>query len=134
MNKYIKLKENITKCIVIDKMEAETWILPELWREIKTYLFHNIKTQGKHLKKDMRIKNYNKVVESIPRKCIPRHGPKIIYNSATKSFRVAKFCYKVRFAPDKYIFILEYVASPRHLNETVARIMDEEYKRGVLIS
>ena len=38
----------------------EVWILPELWREIiKPCLFHNIKTQGKHLKNDKYIRNYN---------------------------------------------------------------------------
>ena len=35
----------------------EVWILPALWREIiKPCLFHNIKTQGKHLKNNTYIK------------------------------------------------------------------------------
>ena len=28
------------------------YIIEDIWREIKTYLFHNIKIHGKHLKND----------------------------------------------------------------------------------
>ena len=31
-------------------MHMNYWIIEDVWREIKTYLFHNIKIHGKHLK------------------------------------------------------------------------------------
>ena len=37
------------------------WIIDEVWREIKTYLFHNIKIHGKHLKKNIYIQQFNKM-------------------------------------------------------------------------
>ena len=78
-------------------MTPETWILPELWREIKTYLFHDIKTQGRHLKNKPFIKTYNNVIESIPKKYTEKGNTfiKIVYNSATKNFRIVKFIYKI---------------------------------------
>lgn len=39
------------------------WIIEDIWREIKTYLFHNIKIHGKHLKKDIHIQHFNKTLK-----------------------------------------------------------------------
>ena len=34
----------------------------DIWREIKTYIVHNIKTQGKHLKKEKSVIHFNNVL------------------------------------------------------------------------
>lgn len=70
------------------------YIINELWYEIKSFMFHDIKKHGKHLKtNDLYVKNYNEVVKSVPTIVKPNNGPYVIYNSATKSIRVAKFLY-----------------------------------------
>ena len=100
------------------EITKEVWILPELWREhIKPCLFHNIKTQGKHFKKDTYIKKYNDVIKSIPQKYNIKQGKglRVVYNSATKSFRVVKMFYMVPHpraiktkSPAPYNLIVEY--------------------------
>jgi len=69
------------------------WIIDEIWREIKTYLFHNIKIHGKHLKNNIHIQEFNKTLKDIPKLYIPRLGPRIIYNF--NKFKFAKFLYKI---------------------------------------
>jgi hypothetical protein len=69
------------------------WIIDEIWREIKTYLFHNIKIHGKHLKNNIHIQQFNKTLKDIPKLYIPRLGPRIIYNF--NKFKFAKFLYKI---------------------------------------
>ena len=89
------------------------WIIDEIWREIKTYLFHNIKIHGKHLKNDTYIKKFNKTLKDIPKLYVPRLGPRIIYNF--NKFKYAKFIYKIP-APSLisnkwplYKLIIEYI-------------------------
>ena len=70
------------------------YIIEDAWIHIKTFLFHNIKTQGKHLKtyrKD--IKTYNEVVKTIPIIKCPITGPQIIHSSRKKSFKYVKLLY-----------------------------------------
>ena len=41
------------------------YIINELWYEIKSFMFHDIKKHGKHLKtNDLYVKNYNEVVKA----------------------------------------------------------------------
>jgi len=90
--------------------------LPEdLWLIVKSYMFHDIKTQGKHLKNDPYIKLYNITLKLMPPLIIPRSGPRILYSSvtntqkvlidnqrlSTKNIRFVKFLY---LRPIKYIF------------------------------
>ena len=42
------------------------YIIEDVWREIKSYLIHNIKIHGKHLKDDKYVKKYNKVMKQLP--------------------------------------------------------------------
>ena len=41
------------------------YIINDLWELIKEYLFHNIKKQGKHLKDDKYIHNYNNILKTL---------------------------------------------------------------------
>ena len=91
----------------------EYWFIPEIWREIKLYLFHKINIHGKHLKNNTNIKNYNKTMKDIPKLYIPRLGPRIIYKC--KKFKMAKLIYKIP-APSLvsnkktiYKLIIEYI-------------------------
>lgn len=123
------------------EITKEVWILPELWREhIKPCLFHNIKTQGKHFKKDTYIKKYNDVIKSIPQKYNIKKGGglRVVYNSANNSFRVTKMFYMVPHpraiktkSPGPYNLIVEctqYTGRPRAAGWN-SRVC-EEYKRG----
>ena len=74
----------------------EYWIIEDVWREIKTYLFHNIKIHGKHLKKGKNITQFNKVVKSLPRKHISSSGPRLVYQSSLKPYRCVKLIYNVK--------------------------------------
>ena len=93
------------------------WIVEDIWKEIKLYLFHNIKIHGKHLKNDKNIIQFNKVVKSLPRKYIPASGPRLVYQSCLKPYRCVKLIYSVK-APCafskknyslKYKLIIEYL-------------------------
>ena len=87
----------------------------ELWREIKSYIFHNIKIHGIHLKNDTEIKKFNKVVKSVPLKYKPNIGPIIVYGLPRDCFRFVKFVYYVpaprslEINSNKYKLIIEYM-------------------------
>ena len=115
------------------------WIVEDIWREIKTYLIHNIQIHGKHLKNDEYIKKYNKVVKEIPGKYMPACGPRIIFQSCTKQHRCAKFLYRVA-APCtlskqryslKYKLIIEYLSIGDHTKD---EIRDEYYNNIDLLT
>ena len=71
------------------------YIIEDVWREIKSYLIHNIKKHGKHLKDDKYVKKYNEVMKQLPIKYIPASGPRIVYQSCKIIDRCAKFLYRV---------------------------------------
>jgi len=97
-------------------MIKKYYIIDDVWEIIKSFMYHNIKKHGKHLMiDDKNICKYNEVVKSIPIIQIPISGPRIIYNSASNKFRVAKFLYYgskfFRIFPSSpyYNTIIEYV-------------------------
>ena len=106
-------------------MIIDYFIVEDIWREIKTYLFHDIKIHGKHLKNDIHIKKFNKTLQDIPKIYAPRLGPRIIYQSKFKTFRYAKFIYKIP-APSLisnknqiYKLLIEYISIGTMSNENV---------------
>ncbi len=87
----------------------------DMWREIKSFIFHDIKVHGRHLKNDREVKNFNKVAKSIPGKYQPNIGPIIVYGLPRRNFRTVKFIYYVP-APksiernsNKYKLIIEHM-------------------------
>ena len=68
----------------------------DIWREIKSYIVHNIKTQGKHLKKEKSVINFNTTLKDLPNFTPPTSGPQIVFNSATRPVRVARYLYHVQ--------------------------------------
>ena len=106
------------------------WIIDEIWREIKTYLFHNIKIQGKHLKNDINIQQFNKTIKDIPKLYIPRLGPRIVYNF--NKFKFAKFIYKIpspsNISKKHNIFklIIEYISIANKNNDTIKQLYMED--------
>jgi hypothetical protein len=106
----------------------EFYLMDDIWREIKTYIFHNINIHGIHLKNKPDIKNYNQVMKNIPHIYRPRLGPRIIYNPSKCGFKSVKFIYKLpapctlsnkRYSL-KYKLIIEYMAVT-NLNEKQIR-------------
>jgi hypothetical protein len=68
----------------------------DIWNhEIKTFFVHDIKTQGKHFKKNTEIIKYNTVLQKIPRIYEITNMPKIVYkNTLLKNpARIKKFLY-----------------------------------------
>lgn len=119
-------------------MTSEYFIIEDVWREIKTYLFHNIKTHGKHLKNDKFIKKFNTIVTCIPRKYACKVGPTyFIYYSRSVNkgelFRFIKFLYKVpapRFIKKKipmYKLLIEIMENKDMTNEKI----NEEYFKEI---
>ena len=80
----------------MERFVLEPMIPLDIWRELKTYLVHNIKTQAKHLKNKKSINNFNDTLRQLPRILPPPSGPRIIYNSATKPYRIAKYIYQIQ--------------------------------------
>lgn len=90
----------------------------DVWRELKTYIIHDIKNHGKHLKKTTEIINYNTVMRQLPRIYAMTGNPKIVYkNHNNISYRCKKFLY-CRKSPStiknkindlyRYSLIIEY--------------------------
>ena len=79
----------------MERHPLDTLIPLDIWRELKTYIVHNIKTQGKHLKKEKSVINFNKSLNDLPTFMPPTNGPQIVFNSATKPVRVAKYLYHI---------------------------------------
>jgi len=103
------------------------FIVDEIWREIKSFLFHDIKIHGKHLKNDKYVKKFNQVVKNLPVKYIPSAGPRIVYQSSTIVDRCAKFLYRVQ-APCtlskrryslRYKLIIEYMQIGNYTREEI---------------
>ena len=87
----------------MERFVLEPMIPLDIWREIKTYLVHNIKTQAKHMKNEKSIINFNDALRNLPRILPPPSGPKIVYNSAKKSYRIAKYIYHIQaFKPGTF--------------------------------
>jgi hypothetical protein len=87
----------------MERFVLEPMIPLDIWRELKTYLVHNIKTQAKHIKNKKSINNFNDALRQLPRILPPPSGPRIIYNSATKPYRIAKYIYHVQaFKPGRF--------------------------------
>ena len=87
----------------MERFVLECKIPMDLWRELKKYLVHNIKTQAKHMKNEKSIINFNDTLRQVPRIKPPRNGPRIVYNSAKKAYRTAKYIYHIQaFKPGKF--------------------------------
>ena len=56
----------------------EKYVIEDMWKKIKTYMVHDIKTQSKHLRNAKEIRRYNMVIRDLPRICAS-DGPCIIY-------------------------------------------------------
>lgn len=85
-------------------------------------MFHDIKTQGKHLKNDIFIKLYNYILKHLCPLIIPNIGPRIIYDGSNKKYRFVKFIY---LRPMKYdIFRNVYV---NNFKIIVTQILKENY-------
>lgn len=66
----------------------------DIWVEIRSFIVHDIKTHGKHLKRDKNVICYNNVLKTMPRFC-PSPNPQIVFNRREKSFHTVKYLYNV---------------------------------------
>ena len=81
----------------------------ELWKIIKLFIFHDIK-YGKHLKNDKYILQYNNIIKTLPKRKIPKLGPRIYYNSINTSF---KYIYHIPLKNNKRYLIIEILQLPQ---------------------
>ena len=84
----------------------------ELWKIIKLFIFHNIK-YGKHLKKDKFIIQYNNIIKTLPKKCIPTFGPRIIFSPVNTIIRTYKYIYYIPLKNNKKYLIIEILILPQ---------------------
>lgn len=75
------------------------YIVEDLWKHIKSFLIHNINIHGKHLKNDIYIKQYNHVVQSLPkfRPFDRGDGPFIVYSSRQNNYQYVKFIHVLKY-------------------------------------
>ena len=81
-------------------------IVNDVWIYIKTFLFHNIKTQGKHLKNDLNIKNYNQTIKIFNNILKETSNPRIIMGSLRYNSRIVKFIYEIKYKNIRRIVLL----------------------------
>ena len=80
------------------------FIINDVWLHIKSFLFHNIKTQGKHLKNKKEIKQFNKIVKIFPSFIgNVRNFPKIIYKTSKNNIKFIKFIYRFKYKNYNYL-------------------------------
>ena len=76
-----------------------------VWQLIASFLLHNIRVHGKHLKPDANVHRYNKIMRAIPKPVPFNVGPKILFTSGG----IVKFAYRSPFLKTHYHrTILEY--------------------------
>ena len=100
------------------------YIVDDIWNHIKTFLFHNIKTQGKHLKDDKNIVCYNNSVKIFNSLLKEVSNPKIIFQSVMKKSRNVKFIYEIKY---KKIRLLIIVYKSMTINDTSRKLKEEYY-------
>ena len=90
------------------------YLLDDIWNYIKEFIFHNIKTQGKHLKNDKNIKKYNEIIKKIPLLITESDSVRILYNSKknTKKLRFIKFVYVIRHKNIRKLIIERQIYEP----------------------
>tara|TARA_B100000674_G_scaffold381445_1_gene324258 strand:- start:545 stop:937 length:393 start_codon:yes stop_codon:yes gene_type:complete len=114
------------------------YIINEIWNNIKSYIFHNIKLQGKHLKiHNSYIKNYNNVVKSVPTIVKPSTGPYVVYNAHSNSIRTAKLMYynvQLRLSRSRPLFntIIECVLLEQFMPKRLSFCPEYEGKSNIL--
>jgi hypothetical protein len=94
---YKLIKKELLIYTTMERHPLEQLGIPlDIWREIKTYIVHNIKTQGKHLKKEKSVINFNKSLQDLPTFKPPTTGPQIVFTSAMKPLRMARYLYHIQ--------------------------------------
>ena len=83
------------------------YLVDDVWFHIKTFLFHNIKIHGKHLKNDIHVKNYNNSVKVFNTILKKYQGPKIIYLKKSEFHHLIKFIYEIKYKNIRKL-IIEY--------------------------
>tara|TARA_B100001559_G_C16493042_1_gene619345 strand:- start:1396 stop:1740 length:345 start_codon:yes stop_codon:yes gene_type:complete len=96
------------------------YIVNELWVYIKTFLIHDIKIHGKHLKKDPYIEKYNSILKYMPKPKVPRTGPRIVFSSVHDEVRFIKYLYHLYHNKNSSLTIIEY--------QMIKPEYDEDYK------
>ena len=84
-------------------------IIEDVWLYIKTFLFHNIKTQGKHLKNDLNIRNYNKIINIFNNILKETSNPRIILGIQKNNFRIVKFIYELNYKNIRSIILIHQI-------------------------
>ena len=90
------------------------YIINDIWLYIKTFLFHNIKTQGKHLKNNPNIENYNKSIKIFNTIIEESSNPRIILYPSRNNFRIVRFIYEINFKQIKQLIIIYQKYKEQH--------------------
>ncbi|MAP62057.1 MAG: hypothetical protein CMF82_03805 [Candidatus Marinimicrobia bacterium] len=99
------------------------YIVDDVWYEIKTFLFHNIKF-SKHLSDNIHIKTYNSLLTTIPKYTNNHASPKIVFCSNNSNFKIKKSLFHViNPHTNKYWLLLEYSSNSNiRIDASLAKI------------
>ena len=92
------------------------YIIDDVWNNIKTFLFHDIKIHGKHLKNDTNIKNYNETIKVFNNILKEANNPRIIFGPLNKNFRIVKFIYEINYKNIRKLILLYQKYKDPHPN------------------
>ena len=90
------------------------YIIDDVWNNIKTFLFHNIKIHGKHLKNDPNIKNYNESIKVFNNILKETSNPRIVLGTLKNNFRMVKFLYEINYKNIRKFILLYMIYKETH--------------------
>ena len=92
------------------------YLVDDIWNLIKTYIFHDIKSQGKHLKNDKDIIIYNNILQKLPKPIISRLDNAISYLHKEKKDFIT-FTYYICVNKNIFIIIVETIPIPKNYHK-----------------
>jgi hypothetical protein len=113
----------------------EIYIIEDVWRYIKIFLFHNINIHGKHLENNKYIKKYNNIIKKIPILLHENDGIRIVYNSALVPIRIVKFIYAIKQKNIRKLIIEYLIVNYDNIQniKTKRKEIREEYYKNIKI-
>jgi len=102
----------------------------DIWYIVKSFLFHNIKQHGKHLKDDNNIKIYNNSMKKINTSLYESNSVRIVLfekRDKNKSYFFYRFCYHLIINNINKTIIEIGMYNKDDVNEEINSKISEEY-------
>ena len=102
----------------------------DVWYIVKSFLFHNIKQQGKHLKNNNNIKIYNNAIKIFNTSLYASNSVRIVLfekKDQNKIYFFYRFCYHLIINNINKTIIETGMYNKDDINEEINRKISEEY-------